>query len=135
MTWTCTHCERVFKNTNQSHACGTFNLEDHFERREGWLRDLYQEVLNVFEAIGPYTVDPVEGAILLKKKTAFCSVKIMKDCIQLSFRLAEKHDYFPIHKVVALSKNSWHHSVRIDEKDDLDEQLISWLKEAYDTTD
>lgn len=56
--WQCPTCRRAFANRNQSHACGTHDLEHHFAGKPPAIRNLYEAVIQVLRTIGPVTVQP-----------------------------------------------------------------------------
>ena len=43
--WQCPDCKRRFANRNQSHFCGRYELETHFERKPAEIRCLFDAVV------------------------------------------------------------------------------------------
>ena len=64
--WRCADCGREFANRNQSHACGTHELEAHFRGKPEEIRRLFDCVVAVIQAIGPVRVLPEKTRIAFR---------------------------------------------------------------------
>lgn len=50
----------------------------------------------------------------------------------VEFILYRSEDIFPVIKIVQISKNHFAHRLKLESKEDIDVQLIGWIKEAYE---
>ena len=130
--WTCSTCGRSFLKTNQDHSCLLVNLESHFYTKQQHVIDTFEKIKNVVLLFDDVRINSVKGAILFRAKSTFLAVKPKKSFLDIEFVLDEKIEEFPIHKSVQASKSKWAHFVRLESPEEVDEQLLSWIREAYD---
>ena len=78
-------------------------------------------------------INPVKNAILFQAKSNFLAVKPKKFYLDIEFLLPEKTEEFPVYKVVQATKLKYAHFMRLESPDEVDEQLISWLKMAFES--
>ncbi len=129
--WTCPDCKSVFKNKNQSHSCGTFSIETVFEKYPLKTYALFERLLEEVVKFGEMNIRPVKNGVMFSVKTTFLALKPHSSYLAVEFSGEKKIDEFPIEKCVAISKTEFAHFLRIQELDEIDQQLINWLKEAY----
>jgi predicted transport protein len=134
MGWACPVCHKEFNRKNQSHSCNVASIESFFENKPESLKKLYEALLSEINKFGTVTLNPVQSGINLKAKTTFASIKPKKDYLMLEFLLEKKEDVFPVAKTFQISKNRFAHFVQLQNKTEIDEQLINWLKRAYGLT-
>ena len=132
MSWTCPECRRTFKKPNQSHSCVIKHLDAHFITREPNVRSTYDALENRLKSIIVFQVSPVVNAIMFTSESTFLAIKPKKRWIDLEFALDYEANEFPIHKIVRISKTRFAHFIRIQEPRDIDDQLIGWIKKAYE---
>lgn len=123
---------RTFKNTNQWHSCVNINLDEHFINKEPGVRTTYVRLESTLKTFGDFQVSPVINAILFSAVSTFLAVKPKSKWLDLEFVLDYQADEFPIHKTIQVSKNRYAHFVRIQNPEEVDEQLIRWIKKAYE---
>jgi hypothetical protein len=129
--WTCPNCGRNFKNTNQDHSCIVTDLESHFLNKETNVQTVFAKLLEEVSNFGEFTINPVKSAILLTAESHFLAIKPKKRWIDIEFVLPYKQNSFPIHKVVQAQKKKWAHFVRLETPEEVDNELIGWLQEAF----
>ncbi|PLW95686.1 MAG: hypothetical protein C0591_10685 [Marinilabiliales bacterium] len=132
MSWTCPECKRTFKKKNQSHSCVNKSLDAHFLKKEPQVRATYDALENRLKSIIVFQVSPVVNAIMFTSESTFLAIKPKKRWIDLEFALDYEANEFPIHKIVRISKTRFAHFIRIQEPRDIDDQLIGWIKKAYE---
>ncbi len=132
--WTCPECHRIFKNTNQEHSCLVTDIESHFVEKQENVNSTFEKLLVVLKEFDKVTINSVKNAILFTTKTHFLAVKPKKAWLDIEFVLDEKIDEFPIHKTVQASKSKWAHFIRLGSVDEIDEQLLDWIKRAYEVS-
>lgn len=95
-------------------------------------------ILETFELLLSYlkTFDNIEiiylkTCIQFKTGATFLSVYPRKNLLNLEYQLNKEDDQFPVHKCIRISKNRDLHRLAIAEREDMDEQLKIWIKDAY----
>lgn len=130
--WTCPECNKNFKNARQLHSCKVVTVESHFMNRQPALKQTYDILLTHVGNFGSFTINPVKSSISLKTISTFLGIKVMKDHLLIEFFLNRKIEEFPVFKTFDYSKNKIVHAVKIDHSDQVDAQLIRWIKESYE---
>ena len=131
--WTCPNCTRKFRNTNQHHTCQLVDVAHIFKNRPPILEKLYEHILDVANTFDDYRIEPIPyDVIRLKTKSTFVSIKRKKDHLEISFYLNKLEDVPPVAKYLQMSKNRVVHVVSIDAMEDIDSQLIDWMRRSYE---
>lgn len=131
MSWTCPECGKSFRNKNQWHSCYTLNLDDHLLKKSHEIRELVYQLISKLETFGEIELNPVKSVIQVKAGATFLSIKPKKDYVELEFQLGEEIDEFPIHRTIRISGNRVLHFLCLQTVDDINDQLIRWLKASY----
>ena len=131
MSWQCPDCGRQFRNKNQSHSCINVDVADHFRNRPEKLRWVYDTLIKSITTFGDVKVEPVKNAIMAKANSTFLAIKPKKDHLVLEFMLDREVLEFPVYKTFRYTKNKTVHYVLVEEEDEVDAQLLSWLRESY----
>ena len=129
--WTCPDCGRTFRNTNQDHSCVVIDLELHYVNKDQNVKDAFEKIKDIAMSLGNVKINSVKNAILFQAKSQFLAVKPKKNILDTEFVLDEPVEGFPIHKTVQATKTKWAHFVRLESPEEVDEQLISWIKRAH----
>jgi hypothetical protein len=95
------------------------------------VRALYDELISLLRKFGPVQEDPKKTSIHLNRKSALAGVETRKDGLLLNIKSDHPIKSQRIEKTEQVSAKRFHHRVRISSPEDLDEQLKTWLKEAY----
>ncbi len=128
--WTCPRCRRRFKNRNQAHSCGQFTVGQHLDGKPTDVIELYQRLTELVQRCGEVVVAPTKTRILFKVRTVFATVAVTKNWLDLVFVLGRRLRHRRIKKAQAEYPGIVHF-LRIEKADDLDDDLASWLQEAY----
>jgi hypothetical protein len=131
--WTCPKCKRTFKRKDQQHSCTLISKESLFEKRPPELKKLYEKIVKEVKKLGDYREETVQpDVIFFKTKSSFLAVKVKKDHLEIEFFLEKLENVPPISKYLQTSKHRVAHLVPIDRPEDINQQLISWIKRSYD---
>ena len=131
--WTCPKCKRQFKRKGQTHGCRLISKDALFIRRRPELKLLYQKIAAVAKTFGlvrEETVPP--DVIFFKTDSTFLAVKVKKDHLDIEFFLDHRADAPRVLKFLQTSKHRFVHLVPIDEEEDIDDQLVEWMRASYD---
>lgn len=131
MSWTCPECGKSFRNPNQWHSCHILDLGDHLRHKPQKIQALVYDLLAQIETFGPIELNPVKSAIQVKAGATFLSIKPKSEYIELEFQLGQEIDQFPVHRTVRISRNRALHFMNIDSDEDINDQLIAWLRDSY----
>lgn len=129
--WMCPICLRMFRYENQQHTCGLSDLDAKFVEKPDALRKTYDKLESVARSFGPIYVEPMASVILFKAPCVFMEIRVKKDHLALLFILKRRIEEFPISRIVSYTKHKRVHFLEIDSPSQVNDQLISWLRESY----
>ena len=104
----------------------------HFSNLSPELVALFDVLIAAIQDFGAFKIEPVKDAIILRKSSAFVTIRIQKECLDISFKLDSHIEEFPVYKSLQLSKQRWAHALKLEKDEEIDNQLMGWLKGAYD---
>ena len=133
--WLCPECGRTFGRRNQGHMCAPgLTIEQFFTDSAPWERPVFDRVHAHLDELGPLIVDPVQVGILFKNGSTFAELRPMTRWIALTFMhpVAQASNRFS-RKVVRSGGNGsrFYHVLNLDDPNQVDEQVLDWLTEAY----
>ena len=105
---------------------------DHLKEKDAIVKKIYNHLINELQKFGPITIEPKKTSIHLVNRFGFAGVYTRSNYINLEFQLSHKLGNKRISKIEQVSTNRFHHSTRLETEKDIDKELLSWLKEAYD---
>jgi hypothetical protein len=129
--WACPQCGRKFANRNQSHACGQYTVEQHLNGKPHKVVSLYKRLVKLVEQCGPVTVAPTKSRIGFQVRMVFAAVSLRDSglaCHVVLARLLENPRFI---RIQSLSPRNHVHHFRIRSAKELDDEVFSWLQEAY----
>ena len=133
--WECPACGREFGRQQQSHVCvPAMPLADYLASQRPELRPVYQAVLDRVDAFGPVVVEPVGVGILLKSRRTFAELRPRRGRIACSVVLSRTLEHPRVVRMMRTSPKSPRRAYFVDLRsvDDVDEELVEWLRESYD---
>jgi len=108
-----------------------FSVSDHFVNKDPSVRALYDRLVSMVRTFGPVEEDPKKTSIHLNRKSALAGVETRKNYLLLNIKSDHSIKSPRIEKAEQISSKRFHHKVRISSPEDFDEELKTWLKEAY----
>jgi len=106
--------------------------ESLFAKRIPELKKLYEKIVKEIKKFGEFREEPLPSAvIMLKTKSTFLAIRIKKDHLAVGFFLDAIEDVPPVSKYIQTSKNRWAHEVLVDQSEDINRQLINWIRRSY----
>lgn len=129
--WTCPNCGRQFVSVNRNHSCGRYNLEDHFRGKELVVRELYDLLVQTLEEFGTLSVFPVKTRIIFQAEVQFAAAVPRKRWLDGYFWLRRQAAHPRIHKIEMGIFRDYGHIFRLRRPEDLDDDLVDLLQEAY----
>ena len=107
-------------------------IEQHFEGPSPVVRTVYDTIVAATREFGPVEEDPKKTSIHLNRKTAFAGIQTRRDFLILTIKSATDIDSSRITKREQTSANRWHHEIKICDAEEVDREILGWLKNAYD---
>lgn len=131
--WTCPRCGKKFVTRNMWHSCGRFTVEQFFEGKSPKVKRLYKSFFNfVKKECGPFIVDVAKTRISFQVRVRFAGVAgVSKDNLMIGFWLKRKISSPRFMRTQHIMPHDYVYKLRIADEEDLDKELLGWLKEAY----
>jgi hypothetical protein len=129
--WKCPECERLFKTKNQSHSRIKMELDDLFLEKPLNIRQMYEKLHSECSKFCKLTTDITRSCIYFVDVDRFLVIKPQKNGLILEFVFNRKYDVFPVIKIYDLGKGRYAHRMKLDAADDINEQVMSWVTEAF----
>ncbi len=106
-------------------------LHEMFQTKTLSGQELYQQVLDELGKLGPFREVKKSLSISLENRKPFASVIIRNRSIKLVIRAERKINSPRFFSRNRISDKIFDHTILIETKSDIDEELIAWLGEAY----
>jgi hypothetical protein len=129
--WTCPCCRRQFKNRNQAHSCGQFTVEQLLDGKPAEVVEMYDRFAELVLRGREVVVAPTKTRVLFKVRTVFATVAVTRNWLDVVFVLGRRLKSRRIKKAQEEYPGIVHW-LRIERIEDLDDDLASWLQEAFD---
>jgi predicted DNA-binding protein (MmcQ/YjbR family) len=114
-----------------SNSSTTRTVDEHFEGRDPAVKATYAKILAAARRLGPFHQEPKKTSIHLARTTAFAGVATRKAALILTLKSSCDIASKRIAKQERASANRWYIEIRLERPEDVDRQIISWLKAAY----
>jgi hypothetical protein len=110
----------------------THTVREHFAKCAPVVEATYARIIDTAKAFGPVKEEPKKTTIHLVRKTAFAGIATRKSSLILTLKSDRDLESSRIIKRERASANRWHLEVRVETPDQIDTELVSWLKKAYE---
>ena len=98
-------------------------------------QQLYRSLLTALRPIGPFNEERKKTSVHLARGSAFAGVQFRKEYLIVTIKSEQAIPSSRVVKAEQVSRNRWHNEVRIARDKDLDRELLSWIKAAYDLSE
>ena len=109
-----------------------FAVEDHLQGRDPVVGYIYAALIKAVKNLGSFKAEPKKTSIHLVRSTAFAGVATRKASLVLTLKAANDIKSPRVTKHEQVSAGRWHLEVRLDSAQDVDAEVRTWLKSAYD---
>src|SRR6266545_6422974 len=107
-------------------------VQEHFENRAPEVKATYAAILKAAKKLGPVKEEAKKTSIHLVRKSAFAGIATRKSALLLTLKsdidVANKR----ISKREQASANRWHLEVKLQAPEQVDREILAWLKTAYE---
>ncbi|MBV8216357.1 MAG: hypothetical protein JOZ08_24325 [Verrucomicrobia bacterium] len=130
--WKCPKCSREFANRNQEHSCGKYSVEDFLDGKTQKAIAIYRAFEELVFGLGSVRLAPAKTRVGFQARMIFAAVnRLSSDKLQAHVVLARRLESPRFTKIETISaRNHVHHFV-IESVDQLDDEVLAWLQEAY----
>ena len=108
-----------------------FTIESHFTGKSPVVREIYDRLMKALQEMGPVTEEPKKTSIHLVHGSALVGVSTRKAALWLNIRLDRRLAGPRIHKVDQVLAGRFHNELKLTSPEEVDAELVSWLKDAY----
>jgi hypothetical protein len=129
--WKCPKCGRQFANCNQTHACGHYTVEEHLKGKSPRVVSLYKRFAELVEKCGGVILAPSKSRIGFQVRMIFAAVSLNQNSLSCQVVLSRRLENPRFISIQSLSPRNHVHRFRIQSIEELDREVIAWLKEAY----
>jgi len=129
--WQCPKCKRNFKTKNQWHSCVNISIDELFHNKPQKIKLIYAHLYQKCSSFCDLSTDTTKSCIYFISKHRYLVIKPQKDSLVLEFVLDRKEDIFPVIKIYDIGKGRFVHRIKLDHPDDINSQIIHWIKDAY----
>jgi uncharacterized protein DUF5655 len=102
-----------------------------FIGKDDIVRSIYARLLEALHTIGPFEEEPKKTSIHLVHSVGFAGIHPRKSYLILNLRTDHPIESQRIMKTEQVSKSRFHNEVKLSSPDDIDQELLAWLKDAY----
>lgn len=130
--WQCPKCKRPFANSNQSHSCVIYTVDDFLAGKSSRAISLYERFAELVAGCGPVLTAPVKTRVGFQVRMIFAAVYNLTDqFLDGHVVLARRLENPRFRRIESLSPHNHAHHFRIHSLAELDDEVKSWLQEAY----
>lgn len=109
-------------------------LEEYLATGPAFERPIFERVAEHLESLGAVHVEPVSVGVFFKRSRTFAELRPKTRWMVLSFILSTVVDDARISRRVTVSGNRTYHETKLHGPDDVDDQVMAWLTDAYLST-
>jgi hypothetical protein len=129
--WTCTRCQRIFKKAEQPHSCKNIPFEEHFKNKTK-AKELFDYLLKeIDEKVGKTKIISLPCCIHLFGNYDFLATLPKRNSLEVRIGLDRVLDSPILIQSVQTSANSYKNCFEVSSEKEIDNELISWIKESY----
>jgi hypothetical protein len=110
------------------------SVEEYFSTGPPFERPVFDAVMAHLATVGPVHVEPVSVGIFLKRSRTFAELRPMTKWVAVSFSLPRTLTSGRISRKVYDAGATKYHVVNVRTADEVDDELLDWLAEAYDAS-
>lgn len=109
-----------------------YTEKDHLQDKLPVVASIYKKLVAELRKFGPLKIEPKKTSIHLGNRFGFAGVYTRKEYINLEVHLNHRLTNLRVSKVDQASANRFHHTIKLSDPKEVDNELLRWLKEAYD---
>jgi hypothetical protein len=107
-------------------------VDDPFGSATPETQKLYEQLIRSLKKLGPFQIENKKTCVHLARKSAFAGVHPRKQHLLITIKTAKPLDSERVVKSEQVSKSRWHQDIKLTSKDEIDSELLAWMREAYE---
>lgn len=107
-------------------------IQEHFENRVPEVKAIYAAILKAASKLGPMHEEAKKTSIHLVRKSAFAGVATRKTALILTLKSEVDLKSKRISKREQASANRWHLEIKLEAPEQVDRELVNWMRKAYE---
>jgi hypothetical protein len=111
-----------------------YTERDHLLGKEPVVAVMYEKLVKQLKLFGDLRIEPKKTNIHISNRMVFAVVTGRITNIHLEVYLQRELLSRRVTKMVKTSTNSLHHTIRLESANEIDDELLGWLREAYNLT-
>ncbi len=133
--WTCIKCGRIFEKSKQPHSCHKIPIDAHFKNKDK-AKELFDYLVkHINSKIGRCQIISIPCCVHLFGNYDFLAALPKKDKLEIRFALDRKLDSLRLKQFVPMSAKVFKNCIDIKAIEEINEELIQWLNQAYHLKD
>lgn len=129
--WSCPLCGAKLATENLSHACGDYSVEGFLAGKSERARALFARLPALVARCGPYEHAPAKTRVAFMVRMRFASVNAVSDRGLRAHVCLPRELASPRFSRIERIGNVWVHHFRVERSDELDDEVLGWLRESY----
>lgn len=110
------------------------DLEEYFETGPEFERPIFEVIRKHMQDVDPdIWFEPVSVGIFFKRRSTFLSLRTMTKWIAVGFQLDRKLEHSRLSRKVLSNGRRYYHVVNVKDASDIDDVLLEWLTEAWES--
>ncbi len=132
--WQCPICGQKFARTNQAHSCQDRQLSDFLAGKSEHTIALFWSFIEAYREVGEITVHATKSMIAIAAKTRLAYItRLGKDFVDVTFPFNQPYtDNLCFTRIAQVPGTSqYNHHLRLMSAEDLNEEVLAFMKLAY----
>ena len=130
--WVCPTCGRPFAQLDQSHSCGRELVRRYLDGKPRHALVMYRRFAELIRGCGPVAIVASRTGIAFHVRSAFAAIdSLTANALSAHVVLRRRYDHPRFTRVQVRSPQHQLHYFRAATPDELDEEVATWLGEAY----
>ena len=131
--WSCPRCGRSFASRNQTHTCAALgSLDSHFLGADPQVRQVFEAIVASTTALGPFDILAEKTRIAFHARMSFAAFTVHRHWLDGHVVLARQVSSPRFRRIEVYSRANVLHAFRLGQPEEVDDEVQSWLAEAYD---
>ena len=137
MAWTCPDCGRAFGAKGRQHMCAPgLTLEEFFAGARPEAEPIFRVIDDHLRTLdGDLIVDPLAKKILFKNGPTIAMLETMTKWVAIGFSLRRRLESGRLSRKVTDYQGRYYHVVNLTSAEQVDDELLEWLTEAFHQDD
>jgi Domain of unknown function (DUF5655) len=114
------------------HSCGRYSIKKFLTGKSTYATSLYKRFSELVHECGPVMIAPAKTRIGFQVRMIFAAVNKLSDRgLDAHVVLTRRLESPRFRRIETMTHKCYVHHFRVESLDDLDEEVKSWLREAY----